>query len=320
VLLAQTSAWMSMSRAAALLGPPAVLVMVVAWSWARRAGDDDLRLRLRAGLLGGVWGTIGYDLVRVPFHLAGQNPFVPIRAYGVWLLGASASSPLTDAVGILYHASNGIAFAWLYAIVALRRHWGWAVVWALALESGAVVTSFGDVFAIRAVYGALALAYAAHVFYGAPLGRVCAHPERALASVRPALGSARSWATMLAAALFVMWFLTAWQAPGADRGSAAAAASVDVGPASFYPGWLERKRGESFALRNRLDRPVEVRVRPPGAAAAEPILVQLAPREARTVLLTEIGIHQVLAPGLPWRSAFVAVREGADYRPRAAAR
>jgi hypothetical protein len=317
MLLAQTYGLAPMSYTATRLMLPAALVMAAVWLWAIRARDAGLLLRLRAGLLGGMWGTIGYDLVRVPFHLAGQNPFVPIRGYGVWIAGAATSSPATDLVGLAYHASNGVTFAWIYAIVALRRHWGWAVAWGLALESLAVFSAFGEVFAIRHAYGALILAYAAHVFYGYPLGRACRQPERLLASMRPVLGTARGWMTILAAVWFAIWFLTAWQSPGsaAPADPPAPAGTIRVGPTALHPGWTERTVGSEITLENRLDREADLRVRRPGRPAREAMVVRLAPGERRAIPLPDRGIHQVLITNAPWRSVFVGVRDGADYRP-----
>ena len=143
------------------------------WLWARRARDSDLLLCLRAGLLGGIWGTIGYDLVRVPFHLAGQNPFVPIRAYGVWITGAAASSPLTDVVGLAYHASNGITFGVMYmALVgdASRRSWWWAVAFATLLELAMLVTPYTTFFGIHPTTRFVIVTFAAHAIFGVALG------------------------------------------------------------------------------------------------------------------------------------------------------
>ena len=73
-------------------------------------------------------GTIGYDLFRLPFVASGLRVLAPIDSYGVLLLDAHTSSPLSGFAGWVYHFSNGIGFGIAYAAVALgRRRWYWAV-------------------------------------------------------------------------------------------------------------------------------------------------------------------------------------------------
>jgi apolipoprotein N-acyltransferase len=56
---------------------PCVAVIAAGWLKASSKGDHFLTERLRLGLVGGLWGTVGYDAVRVPLHLMGLNPFRP---------------------------------------------------------------------------------------------------------------------------------------------------------------------------------------------------------------------------------------------------
>jgi hypothetical protein len=312
-LLGQCYAVGSMRGLALAVWAPATAVMAAAaWSGARR-GDADLLLRIRAGLLGGLWGTMGYDLVRIPFHLAGLNPFVPIRAYGVWLAGAAHSTPWTDALGFAYHLSNGVTFGWILSVPALRRHWAWAVLWALGLETLAVLTPFADVFGLRGQYGALWLAYAAHVLYGVPLGIACREPERHVAAAWPPGRTARGRGTVALVVLVGAWFLAAWQPLG--RQPSLAPGEVILGPDGAYPGWTELDRGRPFRLVNRTPERLEVRVRRPGAWRTPGEAVWLEPGQAFTARADLRGLHQILVAGRPWRSVLVAVREGSDYRP-----
>lgn len=148
-------------------------VFPLAYFWARRAGHDEtLGRALRLGCWGGFLGTIGYDVVRIPFHLQGFRVFAPIQTYGVWLLDADRSSAVTDAVGWLYHFSNGITFGLMYALWFGGRHWLWGVLWGLCLESIVLATPFARIFHLQGNWPAIAIAYGAHVFYGFPLGYV----------------------------------------------------------------------------------------------------------------------------------------------------
>lgn len=311
ILLGHLWALAPMARLALPLGLPSVLALVWIRRSAGRAGDSDCLARLRAGLLGGLWGTLGYDLVRIPFHHAGQNPFAPIRAYGLWLADGTFSTPATDLLGLAYHLSNGIGFGWIYAALALGRPWGWGILWGLLLETLAVLSPFGEVFALRQAYGSLALAYAAHVFYGLPLGLVCRRPEAFLPGAFPLHRTAKGWGTLAALALLGIWFLSAWQPirpPGAM-----APALVVAGPDALYPGWLHLPAGSAVVVENRLPRELPLRLRRPDGRIE---VLRIMPRGSLRLVLASPGIHQIAAAGTSWRSVFLSVHRGEDCRPR----
>lgn len=158
---------------------PSLLLLL----WVGRLSSS-VRDSMIVGAVGGLLGTFGYDLFRVPFMLMGKRVFAPISAYGVWLLDGDRSTALTELAGWSYHFSNGITFGIMYALVATRRSWKWAILWGLALETIVVVSPFADAFALRGAYGALAIAYAGHLAYGYPLGRVVERPARLLEWLR----------------------------------------------------------------------------------------------------------------------------------------
>lgn len=311
-LLGHLYALAPMWQLALVLWLPLSLAMLAVALWTVKAGDEDFLLRLRAGFLGGLWGTLGYDLVRVPLHLLGANPLTPIRAYGIWLAGAGHSTPGTDLLGLAYHFSNGITFGWIYAFLMLRRHWLWGIAWGLLLETLAVLTPFGEVFALRRAYGALSLAFAAHLFYGYPLGRVCQQPEVALQAAFPLHRTRAGLATLALLAAFLAWFLFAWQIPG--RQPALRPAEVVVGPDALYPGWSDLPLGAVVALTNTLPDRIQLRLRAPGNASAMQEMV-LDANATRALRLDRPGIYQLLVPGRRWRSIFLAVRKAGDYRP-----
>ncbi len=149
---------------------PSTVLLIAMFIWSARPGDEEFHDALRIGFLGGLIGSLLYDIARVPFHLYGQRIFAPIACYGMWLLDAPQSSRVTDVTGWTYHFSNGITFGIMYALFARGRHWFWAVVWACALETGAIFCPFGRIFNIRANATAILIAYWGHVAYGIPLG------------------------------------------------------------------------------------------------------------------------------------------------------
>lgn len=289
---------------------PAILVVAMTWVWAWRARDEDLLLRARAGLVGGLWGTIGYDWIRVPMHAIGQNPFAPMRAYGVWIAGVSQSSPATDLLGALYQFSNGLSFGLVYAMMGMRWPWLAAVAWGLVLETLAVVTPFGQVFAIRYAPTALVVAYVGHLFYGVPLGRVC---RNAALHRKPTLYSGHSHAWLMAALAlaFLSWFVSAWQPV---RNAPPPARTIQVGPDAIYPGWTDDSVGAELTIVNASPDSVAVRVRHSSSPADSGRMLRLAPRGAARFALEHPGVYQLLAPGRAWRSVFVSARRGSDYR------
>ena len=146
------------------------VVLIAGIYLATRHTHPAIHQAILLGAIGGLLGTFGYDLIRVPFLLMGQRVFAPISAYGVWLADAQRSSRFTETLGWAYHFSNGISFGIMYAVWMRGRHWGWGVLWAMLLETIAVISPFADIFALRQAYGALGIAYLGHVAYGIPLG------------------------------------------------------------------------------------------------------------------------------------------------------
>jgi hypothetical protein len=312
VLLGHLYALAPMSQLGLFLLLPCTILMASIWVHAHRANDKDFTLRVKAGLLGGLWGTMGYDLVRIPLHFAGQNPFTPIRAYGTWLVGADYSTLWSDTVGFLYHLSNGITFGWIFAILMFRRHWAFAVAWGVVLETLAVATAFGEVFAIRTAYSTLVVAYVAHLFYGYPLGRICAKPEQSLASIHPLSVTSKGWATLALPPLVMVWFITAWQPIGNQP--SLKSAQIELGPDAVYPGWSDLEFGKPVEVVNRFPETTELTIRHPGPSGMTEERIELAANETRSIDLTPVGIHQLLLREKRFRSVFVSVRRGNDYR------
>ncbi len=287
---------------------PLALLMGAVWMRARRNNDEHLLAILRLGFWGGLWGTTGYDLFRIPFH-AHYNLFGAIRFYGLWLTGADSSSALTDTVGIFYHYANGITFGWIYAVVALRRHWLWALLWGLALESLAVLTVFGEVFAIRQANTALTLAYAAHLAYGFPLGWICAAPER-----RRWGSPFAGWLALTATIFIVAWFNVAWQPqPPSD----VPAGTILVHDNGLYPGAIEVRIGTTLQLRNSTEEPLSVAVRHATKREnAEVAHMEIGKGQAAQFTVEKPGLHQFTVPGKPFRSVIVLARKDRDYTDR----
>ena len=234
--------------------------------------DSELAGDIRRGCWGGVLGTLGYDLVRVPFHLAGFRVFAPIQAYGVWLLDADRSSAATEMLGWLYHFSNGISFGIMYALWMGRKHWAWALLWGLSLEAIVLSTPFARIFHMQGNVQAIAIAYAAHLAYGFPLGWVVARRPRVSA------------AALSLAGLLVATFVLAGVPGERERAARALAGTLRVEGIRLNPTWL------------RLPAPGRVTVSNPGA---QPVtLVEPAARRELVVAGSSNASWEFPKPGI----------------------
>lgn len=250
-LLADVYGIAPMWRVFWLASVPSMVLLAVGAAWP--GVHPELRKRIRVGAVGGALGTLGYDLVRVPFALAGQRVFAPIESYGLLIADASASSGLTSTLGWLYHLSNGVTFGVAYAVVAARRSWAWGVLWGLLLETVAVLSPFAVRYGISGQLVPIAIAYGAHVFYGYPLGRVVQDLDR----VDTAL---RGWGRHSVAAILVvaMVIIVGWHRPWSQSANERAAARLSAaGPTAtvvrrdrFEPEWLRIRAGGCVVVQN----------------------------------------------------------------------
>lgn len=266
--------WISVACGVALLG---------IWVGARRAGWRWLVEALEVGFLAGLLGTLAYDLVRVPFHLAGQRIFAPIGAYGVWILDADASSRYTHIVGWVYHFSNGITFGMMYSLWMRGRHWAWGIVWAFLLETIAVTSPFGRVFSLWGNYEALAIAYAGHVAYGLPLGLCVQHWDT---TVR--------WITNLPSLVLMGLLLLAAAATGGplvspalrERDARTVVRQFRVEGYRLNPDFQRIERGGVITFENSDSSEAII-----GTGKSQ--VIKLGPRQSQQVKFDAAGVHRV---------------------------
>lgn len=284
--------------------PGQVLLAAIAL-WAVRRDDlEELRVLLLAGFLGGLVGTLGYDLFRVPFVLGGLRVLAPIDSYGVLAAGTAASSQWTGLLGWSYHVTNGIGFGLAYAMLAPRRHWGWGVVWAMVLETATVVSPFATQYALRTDAGfrlvPIAIAYAAHVPFGLAIGFAVQRPQRWADGVRPLGRFAVPGLVAAVLAGLVLW-LQPWSSGLAAEGRAVAAGpSALVVDQRFEPEWLRMAPGDCATFDNRDDVTYDIEA---GATTA------VLDPGATEVCFTEPGVHRVRTTDEPYAGGFVIVDE-----------
>ncbi|XVV09215.1 hypothetical protein ACQP2X_30770 [Actinoplanes sp. CA-131856] len=213
--------------------------------------DPDPRARIRVGAVAGLAGLVGYDLVRVPVALAGQRVFAPIETYGLLIADAAASSPLTSALGWLYHLSNGVTFGIAYAALFARRPLLFGVAWGLFLETVALLSPFADRYGLSGRPVPIVIALGAHVFYGWPLGRLVRDFDRTAAGL-PRL---RVTAVLALAVALILAWQRPWAVPPDQR--LARALSQPGAPVTivrtdrFNPEWLRIRPGGCAYVDNR---------------------------------------------------------------------
>jgi hypothetical protein len=166
---------------------PAIVVLLAFAVFDRVQGDGTLWRAVLIGLVGGLLAAVAYDIFRLPFVFAKQwgiasivppmNLFKVFPRFGAMVLGQpieqSHYSMTTQMVGWIYHFSNGATFGVMYIAMIgnpTRRHWAWAVVMALALELGMLITPYPQVFGIQVTIRFVIVTIAAHAIFGVGLG------------------------------------------------------------------------------------------------------------------------------------------------------
>lgn len=222
---------------------PALGVVAVAAFVVSRPGSRfrTIRTAMVVGAMGGLLGTILYDLVRIPFVLLGYRVLAPIDSYGVLLLDARSSSDISGLAGWLFHFSNGINFSIAYALVALGRNVRWGVLWAMVLETATLLTPFIDAYGLSGRWGLIGVAYAAHVPYGLAVGWAARQGE----VLECQLSEIGRRASVMALAALVL-ILALWHFP-LSRGTRTAVTEVEG--SQFSPEWLRIPTGGCIEIR-----------------------------------------------------------------------
>jgi len=166
---------------------PALTLLLTLAVLNRLRGDGQLWRAVWIGLVGGLFAAVAYDAFRLPFVFAkpwGIDSIVPpmnlfkvFPRFGAMVLGQPLEQPsystATQIIGWLYHFSNGATFGVMYLAIigeASRRHWSWAVLFAVALELGMLLTPYPAVFGIPITARFVIVTMAAHAIFGVGLG------------------------------------------------------------------------------------------------------------------------------------------------------
>jgi len=177
---------------------PALLALFAFAELDRWIGNGQLWRAVWIGLLAGLLAAAAYDVFRLPFVFAKEwriesvvppmKLFKVFPRFGAMVLGQPIEQPeyslAAHIVGWIYHFSNGATFGVMYLAIigsSSRRHWAWAVLFALALELGMLLTPYPRVFGIHVTTRYVLVTVAAHAVFGVGLGlAVCSLARRVL--------------------------------------------------------------------------------------------------------------------------------------------
>ncbi len=166
---------------------PAVILLGTISLMDGRWGDRRVCHSILIGLLAGLAAAVAYDIFRLPFVFSKEwgldsvvppmNLFKVFPRFGAMILGQPIEqtnySAMTQLVGWLYHFSNGGTFGVMYLAIigdGVRRHWAWAIPFAVALELGMLLTPYSTVFNIPVTTRFVVVTMAAHAVFGFGLG------------------------------------------------------------------------------------------------------------------------------------------------------
>ena len=260
-----------------------------------------------AGALGGLLGSIGYDVFRVPFvYGLGRQLLAPIDSYGVLLLGAEHSSSLTGFLGWTYHFTNGIGFGVAYALVARNRSIGWAVLWAMVLETATVVSDFAPTYGLQTDDGfnvvPIVIAYAAHVPYGLAVGWAVRDVDRVVGQAREVTRRPVLIAVAVLVVGLALWHRPLFPNDAVSRGNAVAdGPSAIVEDGRLEPTWLRVPRGACATVKNGQRDRVEL--------GAHGDVIATLERGASTELCGDDHRHvqRVQVDGMPFSGGWIIV-------------
>jgi hypothetical protein len=195
-LLAEFYGLCSMRSFTLFVSLPATALLVILAVRDLLRGDGRLARGVVIGALAGLIAAVGYDLFRLPFvyarawHIEAVVPPLPLYKvfprFGAMILGQPVEQPsysrAATLIGWAYHFSNGLTFGIMYTALvgeAARRHWSWAVLMAVGLELGMLLTPYPRFFGIRVGATFIAATLAAHLIFGVVLGLVARSMSRA---------------------------------------------------------------------------------------------------------------------------------------------
>ena len=149
------------------------IILVISWF----AGEHQLFRQIRTGILAGLVGTIGLEIVReIGFRLGGMPGELP-ELMGVLLLNRFADGPslLSNIAGWSYHFWNGASFGIIYSLFIGRGRYRTGTIYGILVGIGfmmsPVVVAMGvGHFGVDFGWGFPVTVILAHIAFGTVLG------------------------------------------------------------------------------------------------------------------------------------------------------
>jgi hypothetical protein len=207
-LLAEMYGLLAMRTFFCLILLPATALLYGLAALDRFRGDGGLWRAVVIGTLGGLVGAVAYDLFRLPLVFSQawgleaigipQMPlFKVFPRFGALILGQALEQPSyslpAHLLGWAYHFSNGATFGVMFLALigeASRRWaggWPWAVLLALAIEGGLLLSPYADFFRIALSPRFIKVTLLAHLVFGIGLGLYVAWHARRWSPAEPAM-------------------------------------------------------------------------------------------------------------------------------------
>ena len=173
-LVAHIFAFLPMVYFLTFFGVRSVLLLFVMAAFARWIDDRVFLNCIAVGLIGGLIATLIYDAVRWILNrtvFTHYNSFTSIYIFGSWITGREISTPEAAVAGWTYHYWNGLSIALFYTLTFGRRHWLYAVGYALVMEAF-MLGLFPFFVQVSDKFDFIALSMLGHLAYGAVLGLI----------------------------------------------------------------------------------------------------------------------------------------------------
>ena len=160
---------------------PSVILVFVMILISQVLNYNDLKKQILNGMLAGLTGTIGLEIVReIGFHLGGMPGDMP-KLMGVLMLNRFALGPdlWSNVAGWAYHFWNGAAFGIIFSLLFGRTKLIWSVLYAILIATGFMLSPvpralgiglFG--FQFKNGYQFMLTVILAHIAFGSILGMV----------------------------------------------------------------------------------------------------------------------------------------------------
>ncbi len=142
LFVAAQAGYASMSNLAVYFLIPSIIILGIIYGLNIRGELKEISFQIRNGIIAGLIGTIGLEIIReTGFQLGGMPGQMP-KLLGVLFLDRFALGPnfLSNVAGYAYHFWNGAAFGIIYSILLGRGHIWTGILYGILVGIGFMVS------------------------------------------------------------------------------------------------------------------------------------------------------------------------------------